>query len=271
MKKLTMKFPIFSAVAFAALLSSTEAHDTWLLPDKFEVTPGTTVTLDLTSGMAFPKLESGPKPERVQEAKCRLAGQIIEVTQRIAAPNSLQLKGELAQAGVATLWVKLPSRTIDLTPDEVEHYLEEVSAPESLRKQWTEMKEPRRWRESYTKHQKTFVRVGDPMADGSWSEPVGTFLEIVPEADPTSVKPGDDFPVRVLKNGSPLAAFALNAVGAAEEKGETKKTDAEGRARFRLNKEGPWLLRGTDIRKATGGDADWESDFVTLTLEVKKK
>jgi len=266
-----MRFTAFTAMAFAALLSSTEAHDTWLIPDKFEVAPGASVTLDLTSGMAFPKLESGPKPERVQEAKCRLAGQMIEFTQRIAAPHSLQLKGELPQAGVATLWVKLPSRTIELKPDEVEHYLEEISAPDSLRKQWTDMKEPRRWRESYTKHQKTFVRVGEAKADRSWSEPVGTLLEIVPEADPTAVRTGDDLPVRILKGGSPLAGFALNAVSAGEEKGETKKTDAEGRVRFHLNKEGPWLLRGTDLRKATGGDADWESDFVTLTLNVRNK
>lgn len=195
----------------------------------------------------------------------------FEFTERIAAPDSLQLKGEVPQAGVAALWVKLPSRTIDLKPDEVEHYLEEVSAPESLRKQWTEMEEPRRWRESYTKHQKTFVRVGDPKADRSWSEPVGIFLEIVPETDPTAVKAGDDFPVRVLKGGSPLAGFALNAVSAGEEKGETKKTDAEGRVRFRLNKAGPWLLRGTEIRKSIGGEVDWESDFTTVTLEVRAK
>ena len=238
-KELTMKSLVLSAMAFAALLSSTEAHDTWLLPDKFEVTPGAAVTLDLTSGMAFPKLESGPKPERVQEAKCRLAGQVLDFAQRIAAPNSLQLKGELPQAGVATLWVKLPSRTIELTPDEVEHYLEEVSAPESLRKQWTDMKEPRRWRESYTKHQKTFVRVGDPKADRSWSEPVGSFLEIVPEADPTSVKPGDEFPVRVLKDGKPLAAFALNAVGAGEEKGETKTNRRRRPRPFSAQQGGP--------------------------------
>ena len=266
-----MRFSIFSAMAFAALLSSADAHDTWLIPDKFEVAPGATVTLDLTSGMAFPKLESGPKPERVQEAKCRIAGETIEFTQKIAAPNSLQLKGEVPRAGIAVLWLKLPSRTLDLQADEVEHYLEEVSAPESLRKQWTEMKEPRRWRESYTKHQKTFVRVGEPKADSSWSEPVGILLEITPEADPTTVKAGDDFPVRVLKGGSPLAGFALNAVSAGEEKGETKKTDNEGRVHFRLNKAGPWLFRGTDIRKSTGAEADWESDFTTMTLHVAEK
>lgn len=40
---------------------------------------------------------------------------------------------------------------------------------------------------------------------------------------------------------------------------------------FRLNRAGRWLLRGTDVRKAVRSDADWESDFATLTLEVKQK
>ena len=253
----------------SAFAASALGHDTWLIPDKFEVAPGATVTLDLTSGMAFPKLESGPKPERVQEAKCRLAGKTIEFTQRIAAPNSLQLKGDLPQAGIATLWVKLPSRTIELKPDEVQHYLEEVSAPESLRKQWSEMK-PQRWRESYTKHPKTFVRVGDASSDQSWKEPVDMFLEIVPEQDPTRLRPNEEFAVRVLKDGKPFPDFALNAVSEGETKGETRRTDSAGHVRFRLNKAGRWLFRGTDIRQSHAPQTDYESDFATMTVEVGK-
>lgn len=56
-----------------------------------------------------------------------------------------------------------------------------------------------------------------------------------------------------------------------EMKGETRKTDSAGRVAFRLNKPGRWLLRGTDLRKSTKSDVDWESDFTTLTLEVKPK
>ena len=125
--------------------------------------------------------------------------------------------------------------------------MEEVSPPEELRKQWAEMN-PKSWRELYAKHQKTFVRVGQPQSDTSWREPVGTFLEIVPEKDPAAVKAGDEFPVRVLKDGAPLAGFSLNAVAANQTKGETRQTDAEGRVTFRLDKAGAWLLRATDIR-----------------------
>ena len=267
MKKLTILSGLLLAISLQPLAL---AHDTWLIPDQFNLAPNSTVTLDMTSGMEFPKLDSGPKPERVQSAQCRLAGKTFEITNKVAAPNSLQFKAELPDAGVATFWVKLPPRSIELKPEEVKEYLDEVDAPEALRKQWAEMKE-QRWRESYTKHQKTFARVGDPTSDRSWADPVGTFLEIVPEKDPTALKAGDDFPVRVLKDGKPFAGFSLNAVGAGQPKGETRKTDSDGRVMFRVDAAGRWLLRGTDIRKSNQPDTDWESDFTTLTVEVKGK
>jgi uncharacterized GH25 family protein len=260
---------ILSAITFAAL-SSARAHDTWLIPDRFDVASKTVITLDLTSGMAFPKLETGPKRERVQTAPCRLAGRTFEVSDISAGPNSLRLKAQLSEAGVATFWVKLPPRSIELKPAEVQEYLDEIAAPASLREQWEEM-EPKRWREVYTKHPKTFVRVGDPKADRSWAEPVGMALEIVPEKDPTTLHEGDEIVVRVLKNGAPYPDFSLNAVAAGETKGETRRTDSAGRVTFLLNKQGLWLLRGTDVRRTTKNDADWESDFTTLTLEVKPK
>ena len=246
------------------------AHDTWLIPDQFNLAPKSTVTLDMTSGMEFPKLDVGPKPERVESAQCRLAGRTFDIANKVVAPNSLQFKTELADVGVATFWVKLPARSIELTPDQVKEYLDEVDAPEALRKEWAAMKE-QRWRESYTKHPKTFARVGEPSSDRSWAEPVGMLLEIVPEKDPTILKPGDDFSVRVLKEGKPFADFALNAVTAGETKGDSRKTDSNGRITFHVGKEGRWLLRGTDIRKSNKAESDWESDFTTLTFEVKKR
>jgi uncharacterized GH25 family protein len=265
------KFAILPALMFAvSLAASALAHDTWLIPHQFNLAPKSTVTLDMTSGMEFPKLDVGPKPERVQSAKCRLAGKTFDITTRTAAPNSLQFKTELADVGIATIWVKLPARAIELKPEQVKEYLDEVDAPEALRREWADMK-PQRWRESYTKHPKTFARVGEPMSDRSWAEPAGMFLEIVPEKDPTLLKVGDDFPVRVLKDGKAFGGFSLNAVSAGQTKGETRKTDAEGRAKFRVGTAGRWLLRGTDIRKSTQPETDWESDFVTLTFEVKPK
>jgi uncharacterized GH25 family protein len=267
MKQLLIVF----AILVATFLSSASlAHDTWLIPDRFDVAPKTTVKLDLTSGMAFPRLEIGPKRERVEAARCRLADRTFEISDISAGPNSLLFKTELSERGIATFWVKLPSKSIELNPAEVREYLDEIDAPAGLRKQWAEA-EPKRWREIYAKHPKTFVRVGNPKADRSWGEPVGMALEIVPEKDPTALHEGDEIVVRVLRNGGPYPEFSLNAVAAGETKGETRKTDSAGRVTFLFKKRGSWLLRGTDVRKSTQNDAEWESDFATLTLEVKPK
>lgn len=262
----------FSSSAAILLAARAFAHDTWLLPDRFEVAPKQTVTLDLTSGMAFPALEVGPKRERVEAALCRLAGHTLDISDISAGPKSLVFKKELSEPGIAAFWVKLPPKSIELKPEQVQEYLEEIDAPAGVRKQWAEAKEPKRWRELYSKHTKTFVRVGEPpQTDRSWAEPVGIVLEIVPEKDPSALREGEDLPIHVLKDGAPFAGFAINALAAGATKGETRKTDAAGRTMFRFDKAGRWLLRGTDVRKSTRADADWESDFTTLTLEVKPK
>ncbi|MEP6810853.1 MAG: DUF4198 domain-containing protein [Chthoniobacterales bacterium] len=263
---------LLAGAAMIVAAAPASAHDTWLLPDRFRIAPASSVTSDLTSGVKFPELEAGPKRERVQAARVRCGGQTLEISELTEAPHSLKLKTPLlTKEGVAVFWVVLPSKAIELKPEEVKEYLEEIDPPAAVRQQWAEMN-PQRWRELYTKHEKTFVRVGKPASDDqSWSEPVGSALEIIPEKDPTALQVGDEFPIRVLKNGQPYPDFALNALAAGEAKGESRRTDAEGRITFRLSKAGAWLLRGTDLRQSAREDADWESDFVTLTLEVRSK
>jgi len=225
---------LFLAVAIGLAL----AHDTWLIPDRFQIAPGESVTLDLTSGMAFPALDGGPKRERIQAVMCRLASRTFELKDFEEGPKSLRIEAVFADSGVAALWVKSPPKQIELKPDQVKEYLDEIDAPAIVRQQWTEAKEPKRWRESYRKHSKTFVRVGDADADTSWREPVGMFFEIVPEKDPTSLRVGEDFLVRVLKDGKPFADFSLGIVAEGETKGSTKKTNIDGKVSIRLDKSG---------------------------------
>jgi uncharacterized GH25 family protein len=264
------RFPIpYLAAAALCLGSPVLAHDTWLLARSAAVAPGSAVTLDLTSGMEFPANETAIKPERVARAAVRLAGKVSDLDERRAGADSLQLTARLAEPGVAALWVELAPKSIDLKPDEVKEYLAEIGASEAVRRAWQEMPEPRRWREVYSKHAKTYVRVGQPAADRSWAEPAGMALEIVPEKDPTALHPGEELPVLVLRNGKPVPAFSVGLVREGEPHGVLRATDEAGRAVFRLDKPGRWLLRATDLRRSTSPEADWESDFTTMTLEAR--
>ena len=59
-------------------------------------------------------------------------------------------------------------------------------------------------------------------------------LEIIPEKDPTTLRAGDEFPVRVLRNGAPLVDFSLGIVREGRTNRAFKKTDVEGRAVFKV-------------------------------------
>jgi uncharacterized GH25 family protein len=133
---------------------------------------------------------------------------------------------------------------------------------------WEKMPPPKRWRELYTKHTKTFVRVGDGPADGSFAEPLGMALELVPQSDPAALAAGGELAIVALKAGRPFAGFVVELVGEGGQH-ERRTTDAAGRTVFRPERAGRILLRGTDVRRSSRSDADWESDFATLALVVR--
>ena len=265
-----MRRSILVAFTLTAILiaAAARAHDTWLLPAKFRAAPGGKVELALTSGMAYPASETAIDPARVERSGLRLAGKTTELTLGEKGKDALALTATTASAGVATLFVELHPRTLDLTPEEVDEYLAEIGAAPSVRERYLAMPTPRRWRETYTKHAKTFVRVGEPDADRSWTEPLGLAFELVPESDPTALQPGGQLAVRLLRGGKPAAGMAIGLVREGSPDGVLRTTDESGRATFSLPTAGRWLLRATDLRPSDSKDVDWLSDFTTLTFEV---
>lgn len=258
-----------AAVLALGLAASASAHDTWLAPVSAGVPPGTTLRLSLTSGGAFPALESPIDPRRVARAQVRVGGRVVKIPKLRRGPRALELSVALETPGIALFAVSLAPRALTLTPSQIQEYLGEIGAEATAGALWEKVPAPKTWRETYTKHATTFARVsgGGPPADASWKEPAGLDLEIVPERDPTSLAAGDSFSVRVLRRGAPLAGLPLRADPGPEGKPQRRETDAEGRAVFTLDRPGRWLLAGTDLRLEPDGKS-WRSDFSTLTLEV---
>ena len=184
-------------VALLGLAVVAHAHETWLVPSTFVAKVGETLRIDLTSGMAFPRLESPIAADRVASATCRLGKNPVEVRSLEAAETSLVLRHTFSHNGVASIWVDLKPRNIELDDGEVAEYLDEVDASAEVRRLWAEQKGKVGWKETYTKHAKTFVAVGDIGGDSSWKVPAGTTLELVPESDPFRIAVGDDIVIRI--------------------------------------------------------------------------
>lgn len=254
------------AVLLAFSAAPLAAHETWILPRKAEVGAGEVARFDLSSGEKFPAPESAIAPDRIARSGLRVRGKTLRFRGLETEKNTLLLTRAAETPGIAVAWVELKPKSIDLAANEVAEYLAEIGYPELARD--LAAKPPSRWRELYRKHAKTFVRIGAGEADGSWRDPVGMDLEIVPESDPTALRAGASLSVRVLGGGKPLEGFPLAAVSAAGPGRTLARTDADGRARFALDRAGPWLLAGTKLARSARPDADWESGFTTLTLSV---
>lgn len=250
-----------------ALAAPAAPHDTWLLPAKFMVPAGTSVPLDMTSGMGFPKNESAVAPDRIAQSGVRSGRTRGVLKVGRAEAGALRLEATLREEGVAVLWAVSRPRTIDLKPDQVEHYLEEIGAQDSVGKDWVARGRPA-WRETYSKIAKTYVRVGSAGEDAGWRDPVGLPLELVPAVDPTKVHAGDAFVLRLLLDGKPLGGVAVTAVGG-EGKPEMRRTDADGNASFTVSRPGPWLFKATRLTGTGSAGTEWEAQFTTVTVEAK--
>ena len=266
-----MRRAVFCGLACGVVMSvasAARAHDTWLLPARFEVAPGASIDLELTSGMKFPEPESVVAPDRIATSGVRLGGRTLTLEPKSPTRAALRLSAAAPTPGVAVLWVASRPRTLSLTPDDVRHYLEEIGAPPAVEARW---RQQRRFRESYSKLAKTYVKVGEASNDTSWRQPVGLGLEFLPLQDPTALHAGSEFAVRLVRDGKPLGDFTVSALPPAGGKPVRARTDRDGRAVFMLDRAGPWLLRGTLIEESSAPDTDWQSLFATLTVSAGQR
>ena len=102
---------------------------------------------------------------------------------------------------------------------------------------------------------------GGPLA------PQGLPLEIVPLADPMTLKPGDDLPVQVLKDGKPLAGAGVIPDYVNESHGATMTTDADGKAVVVVRNDGLNVIAVSASEPAPGDDdVDRKGLFATLSF-----
>lgn len=264
------------AVVVASLLvvvctAVASAHDTWLLADALSTPVGTSIAVKLTSGEIFPVDDFAIEPARVSRAIVRLGGTTAPLGAGQLRPKVLRYTWRPARAGIATMAVELLPRTLTLAPDKIAEYLDEIDATPALRATWARIPSPKQWRESYTKHAKTYVRAGDPGADSSFSTPLGLGLELVARSNPTTLRAGDTLTVRVFKNGVAMPGFHVGAMASGAARASFFVTDAMGDARVVFPSAGRWLLNGTELRRSSKPNLEWESDFTTLTVSVAAK
>lgn len=246
---------------FLGLLAApAAAHDFWIEPSSFRPAPGERVAVRLRVGENL-KGDAVPRnPGRIERfAAVGPAGE-TEVT----GIEGVDPAGWASPAGPGLHWLVFDSNhaSVEQTGPKFDSYLEEEGL-ERIRGLRKAGEGP--VKEIYSRCAKSLLRVGDGSA--GYDRVLGLELELIPEKDPYSLKPGEALPVRLLYHGKPLDGALV--VGMASPETKVSARTAEGRASLVLDRPGLWLIKAVHMIPAPeGSGAEWESLWASLTFEL---
>jgi uncharacterized GH25 family protein len=267
-----------AALLFGLLVCSrgslVEAHDFWLQPSEYWMSPDALTSMTLQVGHG-PFRQRSPIPARR-----------ITRFQAIAPTGAVVDLHEQLRLGQATedgdFRLKNPGAYVLVlqTDDRAQTHLPSIRFNDYLRVEGLTPALAQRARlhrmdadgsERYSRCAKSIVQVGPPAAGSQVqvSKPVGLPLEIVPEANPYGVPRSATLPVRVIYAGRPLAGALVKLTDLENDASpfEMHVTDHDGRARFTMPSSGTWLLNVIWTKALPRSDeTDFETVFSSLSF-----
>ncbi|RYY79762.1 MAG: DUF4198 domain-containing protein [Comamonadaceae bacterium] len=222
----------------------------------------------MTTGTHYPVPQFPVNPTTVVQPGCSDGQNRLALRPLQVSAESLTLLPVTRGAPLLACWAELTEYGVDLPPDLIPVYLDEIHASPALRDlSARNQRDGKGWSERYRKFMRfePTVAQASPAARAAARQPVGHGLELVVQGD-QPVVPGVPFQVRLLRDGQPLAGLPIQLVDQRGQ-GEWASTDAQGLLGTVVPAAGAWMLRGVDLRPTP--DRRWESRFVTLVLEVR--
>lgn len=274
---------------FAGSATLLTAHDFWLVPDAFAVTPGGRIELSGQTSSLFPSSLSAVAPDRILSARVVTANSAVTVRDVSVQGQSLRLAHAATTAGQHLIGVQLAPRTVRESPASFRRYLDLEGAPEARQRYERAGLLPPVGGDSivrrYAKYAKTVVEVGD--GPRTFQRPLDHPLEFVPLSDPSALRIGDTLRVRLVLLGKPAVSASLHAGSvpsgpsartdtAAARRAAARdvklETDASGVATVVVTQPGLWNIRTLQIVPADkGSGADWDVHWATLVFSVPRR
>lgn len=259
---------MFALVVCGLSFGCAFAHDLFIMPEKFRISPGETLTIAIHNGDQFPQSQSAPPMARLREAALHSPGKVTPVA-------DLKLDGKRAVGTVAVvspgyqiLTIKVAENTENMEAGEFLDYLKEEGLSHVIDWRAKNSESDKKARERYSKYAKAIVLAGAP--DAGFSRAAGLPIEIIPEQAPDAMKPGESLPVRVLFRGTPAANVQVIVASATGKPTPVGATAADGRISIRIPASGVYRLHALQMERcADPSAAEWESFWATLTFEVR--
>lgn len=183
------------------------------------------------------------------------------------------LKFKTGNAGTYVAGVSTKPRAIELSGEDFTAYLEHEGLIEVISDRKTKGISNQVANEKYSKHVKAIFQVDKTRTD-SFSTQLNYPIEFIPLKNPYNLSVGDVMSFKLLYLGVPLGNQTVHVSSRKnpEEKGKEEtslRTNKKGEVSFTISNGGHWYLATIHMLESDEEKFDYESNWATLTFEVK--
>jgi uncharacterized GH25 family protein len=259
-------------LVLALLAPQAQAHEFWLLPDRFSLQPGDEARLTLFVGEQF-RGEALPVTAGRRMALRHFRPDSPHGVALAVQPGRLpaaDLRWRPEEAGTHLITFDGPPSLSELSAGKFHAYLHEEGLDFIIAARKAAGTEETPGRERYRRCAKSVLRVG-AASNGVATRKVGQRLELILLAEPHALRVREALPVQLRFDDKPLAGALIKAWhrDAAQTTVLRAVTSDEGKVRFTLPFAGVWMLSVVHMIAVTGEeDADWDSYWASLTFAL---
>lgn len=262
---------ILTLIALFMLLSS---HELFLKSDTYFLKKNKEVTLYLYNG-TFDLSENIISRDRIINP--RIVGPDFEYQPAdedyYDKGDVTYLKFKTGKAGTYTAGISTKPRAIELSGEDFTGYLEHEGLDDVIAERADLGISDEEAREKYSKHVKTILQVDKRRTD-HYATALNYPIEFIPLKNPYELSPGDEMSFRLLYLGEPLGNKTVHIssrenIKITEGKESALKTNSRGEVSFTVDKGGHWYIATIHMIESNEDDYDYESNWATLTFEVK--
>ena len=268
-----MKLPLaFAALASSVIALPSSAHEFWIEPTDYMLSPGETLNARIMVGTEFEGSSYAYLPTNFRRFDISTGGQPVPLPGRIGDRPAAQVA--IGREGLTTL-IHV-TRDYELTWEtwkKFEDFVDHKDGAGVLEDHRAQYEEADGVREVYSRYGKSLVAVGNGAGE---DKAYGLLTEIVALENPYTDNLSDGFDVRVLYEGEPRAdeqveIFARDVDGAVTI--TTTRTNADGVATINVAPETEYLLDSVVFRApaedlAADFDPQWETLWASLTFRT---
>jgi Domain of unknown function (DUF4198) len=268
-----------SLVALISLLVLS-SHDLFIKLDSFFLQPKTETLIHVYNG-TFGKSEAVLARNRMIDVSLINPGEkAIHPDEKLwfEENNQTILKIKTGKEGTGVLGISTLPRVGDFTPESFISNMKHEGLLKVLEERKKSGKDGNPVKKKYSKHVKAIFQVGTKLSD-EYKIVLGYPTEFVPVTNPYALNVGDEFSMKLLIDGKPLAGEMVYASyndrhGHAEDGSALDAfqvpTNDEGIVKIKITNSGHWYFRTVNLVKSNEDDVDYVSLSASLTFEVKK-